>query len=109
MKNSSDIIDIENLTGLRNSDIFLIKEKCLTVPAVKSVILFGSRAKGNWKHGSDIDLCITGECLSSDNLTLISRELNEETNLPYSFDIIDWNKIQNQEISLHIERCGIIL
>lgn len=109
MKSILQINDIEKQTGLKLSDIKIIKNSALLNSTIESVILFGSRAKGTYKHGSDIDLCLTGSNLSSNDVTTISRILNEETNLPYYFDVLNWNKIKNENISSHIQRCGIVL
>jgi len=67
---------------------------------VKKAILFGSRAKGNYKEGSDIDLAIVGD---EKKLNYI---LNEETNIPYFFDILNLEKISNENLKEHIKRVG---
>jgi predicted nucleotidyltransferase len=109
LKRICDLSDVETATGLQFSDIQEIKSICSKYTNISEVILFGSRAKGNWKHGSDIDLCIKGEQLKEHDIISISYKLNEETLLPYKFDILYWDKIKNSEIASHIERCGIII
>ncbi len=66
----------------------------------KRAILFGSRAKGNYKKGSDIDLAVVG------NERLLSYYLNEEINLPYFFDVVNLEKITNKKLLEHITRVG---
>ena len=67
---------------------------------VKQAIIFGSRAKENFKNGSDIDLAIDGD------EKLAHYLLNEETNLPYFFDVINLSKITNENLKEHIKRVG---
>jgi len=68
---------------------------------VSQCIIFGSRAKGCHKKASDIDLAITGD------ERLIAYYLNEETTLPYFFDVINLNKIKNKNLLEHIQQVGI--
>jgi predicted nucleotidyltransferase len=93
--------------GLRESNINLIKEKLSSNPKVTEVILFGSRAKGNYKPGSDIDLAIKGDVNLKDILSLLGKL--DELNLPYKFDLIIFNHIQETELLEHIKRVGKIL
>lgn len=75
-------------------------------PQIEKVILYGSRAKGNYKRGSDIDLTLMGENL---NLTVVNKiEMAiDDLLLPYSFDISIFQQIVNPELKDHIERVGI--
>lgn len=74
---------------------------------VDKVILFGSRAKGNYREGSDVDLALKGESLSFEKISHISYLLNEETNMPYRFDLVNYHQIQEPELINHIDRVGI--
>ena len=75
---------------------------------IKKVILFGSRAKGCAKNGSDIDLAIIGESITFRDLCEISSFL-DELDLPYKIDTVDYNSISNRELREHIDRVGIEL
>ncbi len=75
---------------------------------VESVILFGSRAKGNYKNGSDIDIAIKGSKLSFDNLLTLNQKL-DELNLPYIIDLIDFRSIKERDLIEHINRVGIVI
>jgi predicted nucleotidyltransferase len=68
--------------GLKTETIHAIQEVLLTYPEVEKAILYGSRAKGNYRPGSDIDLTLTGETL---NLTILQKIENEldDLLLPY--------------------------
>lgn len=72
------------------------------------VILFGSRAKGNYKSGSDIDLCIYVEELESELNTIRSLcSKVDDSLIPYKIDFIGFNSITSNDLLGHIERVGI--
>lgn len=73
--------------------------------SITEAIIFGSRAMGNYKKGSDVDIALKG-CFDGLSISRISRILNDETNLPYKFDIIDYGKISNNELISHISEYG---
>ena len=68
---------------------------------IEKAIVFGSRAKGNFAPGSDVDLAIIGD------ETKLSYALNEESHLIYYFDVLNLNKIANPNLKAHIDRVGI--
>lgn len=72
---------------------------------VEKVILYGSRAKGNFRNGSDIDLVVIG----SVDLSLLHRIENEldDLYLPYTIDIALLSHIKNESLLDHINRVGI--
>ena len=74
-------------------------------PEIKEVILYGSRAKGDYRTGSDIDLTFTGGELTLAALNRIDNELDELL-LPYSFDLSILAQIDNARLLEHIERAG---
>lgn len=76
---------------------------------VESAILFGSRAKGKAKAGSDVDIALSGKQLTRMDIVSLSMKLNEESCLPYSFDLVDRAAIDNPELADHIDRVGIVL
>lgn len=75
---------------------------------VEEVLLYGSRAKGNYKNGSDIDLTLIGKDIDILELNKILLDL-DELYLPYSFDISIFEKIENKELINHINRVGITI
>jgi len=94
-------------TGLLQSDLNIVLSVLGEFPNVKEAILFGSRAKGNFRRGSDVDIALKGENLNLEIVTKISYRLNEETILPYKFDILDYQSINNTKLTEHINRIGI--
>lgn len=75
---------------------------------VKEIILFGSRAKGDFQKGSDIDIAVVADSLRFDELNKMRAAIAELV-IPYHVDIIDFNKITNNELKEHILRVGQVL
>jgi predicted nucleotidyltransferase len=75
---------------------------------VTEVRLYGSRAKGTFRRGSDIDLVIMGAALTSNQLLQIESEIDELA-LPYQVDLSLFRQIDNVALIEHIERVGISL
>ena len=75
-------------------------------PEIKKVIIYGSRAKGNYRNGSDIDLTILTNNMEFTILQKIETEIDDLL-LPYTFDISIFNNIDNQNLIDHIERVGL--
>lgn len=72
---------------------------------INEVVVFGSRAMGNFKKGSDVDLAVKG--LIDESLIIhISRLLNEETTMPYKFDVVNYNTISSSDLKKHIDEFG---
>jgi uncharacterized protein len=94
--------------GLSDETIQNIREACARVPAINRVVLYGSRAKGNYRAGSDIDLVLMGDGLSLQNSVYPLMEMLEELDLPYSFDISIFQHIENLALVEHINRVGIV-
>lgn len=76
--------------GLRRSDIDAILKTLVRYEEVEEAILFGSRAMGNFKPGSDVDIALKG-ILSPDTVMEIGIELNERLPLPYKFDVLAYS------------------
>jgi predicted nucleotidyltransferase len=77
-------------------------------PAVEKAVIYGSRAKGNFKPSSDIDIALKGNDIDLKILSRIILNLDDLL-LPYKFDLSIYNHIANQELLQHIDRVGKIL
>lgn len=77
-------------------------------PQVESAVVYGSRAKGNYKPGSDIDLTLRGDALKYKDLTAISDELDDLL-LPYTIDLSIFDMLEHAKLREHIERVGKVL
>lgn len=91
--------------GLTEKDLDKLYEVLRVFPNVEKVIIFGSRAMDKYKPGSDIDLAFFGKNLDTNTLNKIEWQF-EELNMPYTFDLILFNKINNQAVIDHINRVG---
>ncbi len=76
-------------------------------PQVEQATLYGSRAAGNYKNGSDIDLTLYGESLTFSTLSHITDELDELL-LPYTIDLSIFADISDHDVIDHIQRVGIV-
>jgi predicted nucleotidyltransferase len=92
--------------GLDDNTIQRIQEVFSEFSQVEKVILYGSRAKGNYKPGSDIDLTVKGDNLTLSVMNQIGLELDDLL-LPYMFDISVFSHIRDKDLIEHIERIGI--
>ena len=73
---------------------------------IEKAILYGSRAKGNYKNGSDIDLTLLGKDIDLKLLHKIESELDELL-LPYKIDLSIYSHISSNDLIGHIERVGM--
>lgn len=94
--------------GLSENIIFKITEVLSQFPSVEEAILYGSRAKGNYKPHSDIDITLAGKELNLSQLLDIITKLDDLL-LPYQFDVSIYHQIDNKELLDHIKRVGIRL
>ena len=95
--------------GLTKKDIKYIREIFFTFPEVWQAIIFGSRAMGNYKNGSDVDIALKGENISHETITKIKYILNEELALPYFFDVVHYETLKNENLIKHVDNFGKIL
>jgi predicted nucleotidyltransferase len=93
--------------GLTNETVAQIHEVLAHHPEVEKVVLYGSRAKGNFKPGSDVDLTVSGTGVTSKILSQIQDEL-EDGLLPYTFDISILAQITQADLLDHIRRVGVV-
>ena len=93
--------------GLKDN---VIEKICLVFgkfPEIEKAVLYGSRAKGNFRNGSDIDLTLYGDDLDLKKLYKIMDELDDLL-LPYSFDLSIHKLIDDNEVLEHIQRVGVV-
>ena len=72
---------------------------------IKKVLIFGSRSKGNYRTGSDIDLAVIGSDIDYNQLLSIHCEI-DDLELLYSVDLLDYQKKKGTPIGVHIDRVG---
>jgi predicted nucleotidyltransferase len=92
--------------GLSQQVIDVIEEVLAEFPDVEQAILFGSRAKGTHRPGSDIDLALVGGSLDWRIIGTIYDALDDRL-LPYRFSLIIYDNKTDPEVAAHIQRVGI--
>ena len=93
--------------GLTSETVDRIRSVLARFPQVEKAVLYGSRAKGNYKRGSDIDLTLFGSGLKASVLSQINSGLDDLL-LPYKIDISIFAKISHSDLIDHIRRVGVV-
>lgn len=93
--------------GLPDATLTAIRRILAGFPAVTKAVLYGSRAKGNYRPGSDIDLSLFGESLDLRILGEIAAQLAESP-IPYQVDLSLWALLDHAKLREHIERVGVV-
>jgi len=94
--------------GLKNIHIEQMKSVFADYSDIDKAILYGSRAKGNYREGSDIDISLVGSNLNLNTLLRIENELDDLL-LPYNIDVSIFEKIENKDLTEHIRRDGVVI
>lgn len=91
--------------GLCFKTIEAIKSVLFRHHGIEGVTVYGSRAKGNYREGSDIDLVLIAPTLTTNDLLKIENEI-EDLMLPYKLDLSLFHQIENPDLIEHIKRVG---
>ncbi len=92
-------------SGLTKQDVMVIHALLAKQPKIEQAILYGSRAMGRYRAGSDIDMTLIGSGLEIDDAMTLYSAL-DDSDLPYKFDVSVKSKIQNPALVDHINRVG---
>ena len=95
----------DSLFGLKRETIKAIQSVFSKYSQIQSVLVYGSRAKGNFKPGSDIDLTIIGQNIDLSLKLQIENEI-DDLMLPYKVDLSILSEIENPDLVDHIQRVG---
>jgi len=93
--------------GLSDEIIEQIRGVLARHPSVEKAVLYGSRAKGTFKPGSDIDLSLHGASITLQELGNIDFDLDDLL-LPYTIDLLVFDTLKHVNLREHIERVGKI-
>lgn len=94
--------------GLSENSIKAIHAVLAQNPNIETAVLYGSRAKGNYREGSDIDLALTGDELDLSQMLRIAAML-DDLMIPYKVDVALLHQINNNaELKDHIRRRGVV-
>lgn len=95
--------------GLRKSDIDYIIEVISNFLEIEKAVIFGSRALGSYKPGSDVDIALYGEKITFDTVATLHSMLEDQGPLPYFFDVVDYTHLEHKELKEHIDRVGKVI
>jgi predicted nucleotidyltransferase len=95
--------------GLSNRTLDTLNTIFRKYPGIKQAVLYGSRAKGNYRRGSDIDLTLkTGDDFTFTDLLHIAGDF-DDSDMPYFVDVSVYDRLSNPELKAHIDRVGKVL
>jgi predicted nucleotidyltransferase len=94
------------LYGLPEETVARIRAVFASHPNIERAVLYGSRAKGNFRESSDIDLCLVGHAVTLYEQLGIESELDDLL-LPYKIDLSRMQALDNQALIEHILRVGM--
>lgn len=92
--------------GLKEETVKKIVEVFGKHEEIEKAVIYGSRAKGNYSNGSDIDIVLFGDALNLNVLHEIENEIDDLL-LPYTIDLSIYHNIKNEKLLEHINRVGI--
>ena len=97
-----------NIAGLGSDETGKLGTIFDAEPSIVEVVLYGSRAKGTYRSGSDIDLTLKGHDLSTNWLMELAGKIDDLL-LPYEVDLSIYEHIENQDLIDHIRRVGKVV
>ena len=90
--------------GLKKDDLEQIVKVISKFPEIQTALIFGSRAKGISAKGSDVDLAVKGSLITDNVISSLKDVLENQTLLPYFFDVVHFENIKNDNLVEHINR-----
>ncbi|GJG68812.1 hypothetical protein PRLR6025_22810 [Prevotella lacticifex] len=94
--------------GLKQQYIDELRAILRDIPGIEEAVLYGSRARGDYGRGSDIDICLKGEQITPSDVVSLKTALYE-SRIPYFFDVCVWNNIKNEDFKNNIIRDGKVI
>ena len=91
--------------GLSDKELGAVSLVFKKFPGIQGAVLFGSRAMGTFRPGSDVDIALKGQVMLQD-VARVKALLEEESPLPYTFDIVDYRTIETPAFKEHIDKHG---
>jgi len=87
---------MNNSFGIYDKSFTLIRKSLAEFTEIEKAVIFGSRAMGNHKKGSDIDIAVYGENDNHNTTSSLQGKLNEELPIPYFVDVVNYNSIKSK-------------
>ena len=92
--------------GLKERNKAKIRQVLASHPGVERMVLFGSRATGTYRPGSDVDPALAGDGLTHSDFGATDAAL-EATTVPQTVDLVLWSSTGNRVLAEHIRSCGV--
>ena len=103
------MINADFTFGISKKSFSLLLSALQKYNEIEKAVIFGSRAMGNEKTGSDIDIAIYGAGVNNKLIVELKTILNEKMNIPYFVDLLEYKSISNMQLKDHIDKEGKIL
>jgi predicted nucleotidyltransferase len=97
-----------SIAGISTTEMDRLESVFHNEETVFEVILYGSRAMGTYRSGSDIDLTLKGRGLTVKKLLELSTAIDDLL-LPYEIDLSIYEQIENPDLINHISRVGKVI
>lgn len=94
--------------GLSKHTIAALQHELAKFPFVEKAVIYGSRARGNYRKGSDIDIALFGKDITFSELSRLDWKLDDLL-LPYKLDLLLFHELENEELREHILQDGKLL
>jgi predicted nucleotidyltransferase len=94
--------------GILEANLNEIRDFAIKYPNIEKIVLYGSRAKGNFKPGSDLDMVLIGNELQLKDQISFWGDLDDSYQ-PYFFDVAIMSHIKNESLFEHIRRVGKVI
>jgi predicted nucleotidyltransferase len=94
--------------GISETNLEEIKDFAMKYPTIEKIVLYGSRAKGNFRPGSDLDMVLIGDELKLKDQLSFWGDLDDSYQ-PYLFDVAILSHIKNESLLDHIQRVGKVI
>lgn len=94
--------------GLKDSIIIKIKNILSKYKEIEKALIFGSRARGDYKKTSDIDIAIFADNITSTRLNLLRNDF-DELDIIYTIDVVDFYKASKEELKNNIINEGVVI
>lgn len=98
-----------NEFGLSEAAMDSIREICGRFPRISQVIVYGSRAMGTFREGSDIDMTVIADEGFTKNDLHRMADAFDDSMLPYLVDLSIFAELKSPELKDHIRRRGKVL
>lgn len=98
-----------NACGISDKTYQMLLDTFSKFPEIKEILIFGSRAKGNYRNGSDIDLAVKGEKVEPDLIFRLKSLFNSRLSIPYKVDVVGYDYLEHQELKEHVDRIGKVI